>query len=358
MRIGIVTQPLSRNYGGILQNYALQQVLKRMGHEVWTISYNRFTWLRWANINSKVFVHRILGHHVPFRNTPNGQRRNELPLRHFIQRHISLTIPKTIKLERGILKKYNFDAIVVGSDQIWRPIYNRYIERTFLSFAKNLPLKRVAYAASFGTDKWEFTKKQTKTCSALAKEFDGISVREKSGIELCRRHLGVKAEHVLDPTLLLSAEDYTELCKDIPKREPFVFAYVLDMTEEKVAGIKSFAQRRNLPCVIKSADTSISKDDSIEKWLSFFRDAAFVITDSFHGTAFSINFNKDFYVYGNEGRGNSRFHSLLESFGLIDRMILSEIPMNEIVIDWEQVNYKKEEYKTLSEQWLKNQLKN
>ena len=130
----------------------------------------------------------------------------------------------------------------------------------------------------------------------MAKNFNGISIREKSGITLCNQYLGVNATHVLDPTLLMKSQDYIKLCSHISKREPFIFAYVLNESEEKIKSIVRFAERRGLPYIIKGADNTVSDDDTIELWLSYFRDAAFVVTDSFHGTAFSIIFNKDFYV--------------------------------------------------------------
>lgn len=357
MKIGIVTQPLHANYGGVLQNYALQQVLKRMGHEVWTLDYWKYDWLNWADMTWRVLAHKMLGHQVKFGRTPAEQRKLEMPLRRFVDQCMSLTAPRTKKFSKQIVSKYALDAIVVGSDQVWRPMYNYDVRDCFLKFAQGLSVKRVAYAASFGTDAWEFTDEQTRECAALAKQFDGISVREKSGVGLCKDHLGVSAVHVLDPTLLLYAEDYAALCKDIPQRKPFVFAYILDENEEKLNSIKRFAEQRGLPYYIKSADSGVSMEDSIELWLSYFRDAAFVITDSFHGTAFTINFNKDFYVFGNAQRGNSRFDSLLGQFELQDRIINGKIPVEtDSYIDWNKVNQLKVSAVRESIEWLTKKL--
>lgn len=356
MKIGIITQPLASNYGGILQNYALQQVLKRMGHEVWTIDYKKKCWIDWLNQAWRVAIHKILGHNRKFPRTPIEVERLEFPLRRFACKYISLTKPRTKFFECGIVENYVFDALVVGSDQVWRPRYNYNVADCFLKFVGRIPIKRVAYAASFGTDKWEFTDEQTKECTALAKHFDGISVREKSGLGLCREHLGVEAVHVLDPTLLLDASDYTVLCKDIPTREPFVFAYILDKSEDKLKQIMDFAKRKGLPYFIKSADGDVSMDDTIELWLSNFRDAAFVITDSFHGTAFSIIFNKDFYVFGNVDRGNSRFDSLLEIVNLKSRMTECINSLENDSVDWKQVNLKREDFALKSKDWLMHNL--
>ena len=352
MKIGILTQPLASNYGGILQNYALQQVLKRMGHEVWTVDYNRFGWLEWADSAWRVLAHKILGHDVRLGMTPPGRRQQEAPLRRFVDKYMSLTKPRTKQFERSVVEAYAFDALVVGSDQVWRPRYNYNVADCFLKFAKAMPVKRVAYAASFGTDAWEFTDVQTAECAQLAKRFDGISVREKSGVALCRKHFGVEAVHVLDPTLLLHAADYAELCKDIPKRKPFVFAYILDESEDKRRQIKDFAARHGLDYFIKSADAAVCMTDTVELWLSYFRDAAFVITDSFHGTAFAINFNKDFYVFGNADRGNSRFDSLLGTLGLEGRLIAGDIPTCEEAICWDEINRLRRNEENFSQEWL------
>lgn len=355
MKIGIITQPLAANYGGILQNYALQVVLKRMGHEVWTMDYRKYTWLNWFNNAWRILAHKLLGHDVEFSKTPSARKANERPLRRFVNKKISLATPRTKIVERRIAEKYGFDTIIVGSDQVWRPEYNGHIQDMFLDFCKDMLIKRIAYAASFGTDEWEFTAEQTKICAPLAQQFDAISVREASGVTLCRNYLKVEATHVLDPTLLLTAEEYAGLCTDIPRKEPFVFAYILDQNEEKLKLIKAFADSKCLPYLIQSADEGVSDDDSIELWLSRFRDAAYIITDSFHGTAFSINFGKDFYVFSNTGRGNSRFESLLGLFDLQDRVICHAINVNSC-IDWTGVSNKLDEEREKSMKWLKEEL--
>lgn len=356
MKIGIITQPLKCNYGGIIQNYALQQVLRDMGHEPWTVDYAKYTWFNWTDRTCRTLVHKLLWHHRDFGHTPAEVEKEELPLRRFAYDHISLTEPRTRTLQRIVVEKYHFDAIVVGSDQVWRPCYNPHMERCFLSFAKGMNLRRVAYAASFGKDNWEFSPRQTRRCAALAKQFDGVSVREKSGVELCRKYLGVEATHVLDPTLLLSADRYMALCEDIPARKPFVFAYLLEATPEQIKAVKAFALRKGLPCIIKSADDTLTMEDRVELWLSCFRDAAFVITNSFHGTVFSVIFNKDFYVWSHVGRGNSRFQSLLSDFGLENRLIQNEIPVHDEGIAWGQVNERRRLAIDSSISWLARHL--
>lgn len=359
MKIGIFTQPLTTNYGGILQNYALQTILKSWGHDVVTFDIYRFNWFDWLNINARTLIHRLVGHsYRHFTKTPASIKNTQMPLRSFVQKHISLSQPRTPWFEKKRITKYNPDAIIVGSDQVWRPAYNPHIEDMFLCQTKGMNIERIAFAASFGTDTWEYSERQTIECSILAKEFNAISVREDSAVKLCAEHLGVTATQVLDPTLLLPTGKYIELCNDIPTRKPFVYAYILDNNTEKINSIKMFAEDKGLDYVIKSAGSEICKGDSIELWLSYFRDATYVITDSFHGTVFSIIFNKDFYVFSNENRGNSRFDSLLGKLHLTERMIQKDIPNSDDRIDWTQINSLKEAEAKRSTNWLKQALIN
>ena len=163
----------------------------------------------------------------------------------------------------------------------------------FLRFVSKPNVKKLAYAASFGIDEWDYSPELTKECSRLAKEFMAISVREGSGIVLCNKHLDVEAVQVIDPTLLLDKADYEQLCADIPvESTPFTAVYVLDKSLPKMQLIQKLASEIGLPTKIFSAHHGMTL--SIEEWLAMFRDARYLITDSFHGTAFSIIFNKPF----------------------------------------------------------------
>lgn len=354
MKIGIQTQPLTTNYGGILQNYALQTILRRFGHEVVTFDLLKYTWFDWSRDFLKNIIRKLIGRKPKIIVTPPRKDKKEKPLRTFVHKNINLTT-RVRRLSKPLVESYKIDTLVVGSDQVWRPIYNYCIEDMFFKYAERLDVKKIAYAASFGTEHWEFSQTQTANCAALAKKIQAISVREDSGVGLCEKYLGVNATHVLDPTLLLTSDDYDVLCKCISKREPFVFAYVLDINDRKIADIKSFAEARELPYIIKSAGSNILENDSVELWLSYFRDAAFVITDSFHGTAFSINYSKDFLVYTNSHRGNSRFESLLTLFNLKHRVV-ENIDSFITPIDWEEVNVILSTERLKSMSWLHNSL--
>lgn len=382
MKIGIVTFTGRDNYGQLLQNYALQETLTRMGHELWTIDT---TWSRaifpplWKKCAS-LCKHLLTKCSHPEKNVRVWMTKKEwyIIYKHFHafqEQHIRMTEFKKGRFEP---KEYNFDAYVVGSDQIWR-----YISKTpswtfnfFLNFIpSDCDVRRVAYAPSFAVDRWEYSPESTRKCAELARRFDAISVRETSGVNFCRDHLGVEAVRVLDPTMLLDAGDYLTLLSDtqtLPFRET-VFRYILDDTDEKASAVRYIAAhlgknerdyRGFTPLPFSHRKNSRLEScvfEPVENWLQSFRDARFVVTDSFHGTVFSMLFEKPFLVIVNEGRGGDRFRSLLEVFNLQDRMTknCSWGELDKILaasIDWKGVKRKLVEERVTSMDFLRKAL--
>ncbi len=337
MKIGIVTQPLGFNYGGILQNFALQQVLIRMGHNPVTIDYwFRKSWLRYLLSMAKTLLLLF----IPCWRRPFSARKSKRCAHtgNFISKNITRTA-EVYSYSSNLIKTYGFDCVVTGSDQVWRPCYNSAtLEDCFLRFVNNDECGKVAYAASFGVDDWEYTSCQTQRCAKLARNIGAISVREESGVALCREHLGVNAVETLDPTLLLSSDDYNAVCSDVPSYgKPFIAAYILDDDDKKQEILNKISAEKSLPV----HRFYVTKDGglSVEQWLAMFRDASFIVTDSFHGTVFSIIYNKDFVAISNSARGASRFESLLSKFRLESCLIKNAGDYNVIhCIDWLQVN--------------------
>lgn len=379
MKIGIITQPLRINYGGLLQNYALQQVLLKQGHDVYTIDRT------YLNDIYRLETHRYIKYLIKetinkflikkYSPTKNELRKITENCRRFVEENIIVT--NYVKRKKDFLAttaKYSFDAFVVGSDQVWRPMYSPNILNDFLDFCQEQPnIKRIAYAASFGVDDWEYTPIQTTECSRLAKMFNAISVRECSGIELCKKHLGVEATLVLDPTLLLEKEDYIKLISKSGEQESEgnLFCYILDDNDtiknsihyiEKKLSLKGFqVKSAKKPYIIERGDNLTEHViPSPTKWLRAFMDAKIVFTDSFHGCVFSIIFNKPFWVIGNKERGNARFDSLLKLFNLEDRLVsLDKIESTNLLapIYWEKVNTTKKEWQNKSLAFIKENLK-
>jgi hypothetical protein len=262
---------------------------------------------------------------------------------------------------------------VVGSDQVWRPRYSPCITNYFFDFlSPQDKVKRIAYAASFGVDEWEFSEEETSKCKDLLKLFDSISVREASGTHLCSKYLNRDdALHVLDPTMLLEKEDYISIVEreKEPKSSGALFCYILDESSEKKQIIESIVSQINtipftqMPkCKITYENLRDRLEDcvypSVTAWLRAFIDAEMVITDSFHGCVFSIIFNKPFWVIGNKERGFARFDSLLSIFGLQNRLISSgALPVDTYAtINWSRVNAIKKEWQQKSMNFLKNNL--
>ena len=378
MKIGILTQPLLNNYGGLLQNYALQNVLTGLGHEAVTINivYKDISDIRKLASILKRTLFKISGQNILIRAIPNKKEAEIIGYntKDFVKRNIVTTKIINKKLNKKQVEEFGFNAYIVGSDQVWRPMFSPQQSTYFLDFLeKDNSVKKIAYAASFGVSNWEFTKKQTKYFSKLIKLFNAVSVREDSAVDLCNKYFNIDAVHLLDPTMLLDKEIYTSLLdkQAINQTTSKLFTYILDQSDEKSQIIKQISRKYDLqpfsimPQNVFSVPGKKTIKDCIippvYDWLKSFIDAQFVITDSFHGTVFSILFNKPFLSIANNERGLTRFISLLKLFGLEDRLIFSyedNIIENIKEIDWNRVNYILGQEKDKSMKFLNNHLKN
>lgn len=352
MKIGILTQPLLNNYGGILQAFALQKTLAKLGHTSIVINRQFPNKGKYKKILSIIF--RLIKYIFVSKKTIirvwTSKKEENIINQHFISfisNHINTSKPIKSNKELKSITKQNFDAYIVGSDQVWRPKYSPCLENYFLDFLdkENKSIK-ISYAASFGVDSWELSPKETKKCSELIKKFDAVSVRENSGVDLCRDKFNFEARLVLDPTLLLGKEEYENLILNKDKKNSNgLFIYFLDLNEEKkkisniISKKLSLREFFFLPNIInqdnKKSKLSERIYPSISEWLSGLMNSEFILTDSFHGTVFSIIFNKPFLSVVNEGRGKTRFISLLKIFNLEERLIYS---INDLTI--EKINSK------------------
>lgn len=342
MNIGILTLPFHTNYGGILQAFALKNIVEQQGHRATFIEINQEIHLsdkeKVAKLLARCVKKFLLGKkNVDFawekhyNEKIQKQKVFSQYTRQFVDKYLRCKTYQSF----SEIQENEYDAIIVGSDQIWRKIYVPKVETSFLDFAQNWNIRRIAYAPSFGTNQWEFNEKETAACKALLNKFDFVSVREQDGVELCHKYLGCEAKCVLDPTLLLSKEDYRARIdfSKTPKSQGSLLCYIIDMDENKQKLVNKVAEERNLqPFTVNSRaeDTNadnVSIEDCIqpplEQWLQGFMDAEYIITDSFHACAFAIIFGKQFLVYGNVKRGLSRFNSLLAKVGLENRLVTS-----------------------------------
>lgn len=349
MKIGLLTLPLGSNYGGILQAYALFTFLKKIGHDVYYI--NRQENKRSRLIIPLVYIKRIFLKLVGQNKYPlNIEKYNRFVCQHTLQFMNDFLQPRTILYQSSEellnISSYAFDAYVVGSDQVWRGCLKNLLDY-YLSFTYNLKGKRIAYAVSFGVDDREYSAKKIKDCRQLVRNFQAISVREFSGIQLCQEYFGVIPIQVLDPAFLLSVTDYISLMEKSLDTSEKIVTYILDITSDKrkLIDLIEVHMNRNIYDIRVINKNKIIDEQvllPIPTWLRAIYSAKFVITDSFHGCVFSILFNKPFIVYGNPQRGLTRIYSLLRMFHLEERLVIDTNNFSESMIDksidWNTVN--------------------
>lgn len=376
MKVGILTLPLTNNYGGHLQAWALQTVLEREGYDNILLDIRRSDEKKY---NLSLPLKSFLAYFIKF--LPGKSNYHYFDYRKFQERNFCRfreeQFTKTSKIyDSKQLKKdannLGLDALVVGSDQVWRKWEMVPLDIYFLSWLK-LNIKCLGYAISYGKTKWDLSERETAAYAELAKRFTGLSMREKDGVRLTKEHLGLDSEHVLDPTMLLDKSDYLKLCGvDGLYRDKGLFYYVLDQTEQEkklISICSEFLGTHAFEVMPKARWFDPMKKcpkeeyvyPSIQEWILAFATSSFVVTDSFHGTVFSIIFNKPFIVLGNEYRGLSRIHSLLSMFGLESRLIVNgDVAMAKAMlsssIDWNMVNETREQWKRVSLEFLHKNL--
>ncbi len=374
MKIGILTLPLHTNYGGVLQAYALQYSLHSMGHEPYLIDCRLDP--RYFNFAKRpaLGIIRALSWSIPplaehLADSELRMRANKVVMRRNVESFIARNIPMRHYFDYCFIAKRDFDAIVVGSDQVWRPQYFKPIFSAYLDFASRWPIRRVAYAASFGLDEWQYSKFQTEQCQRLIKLFDHVSLRESSGVELCRKHLLRRACQVLDPTLLLPKEVYIALVEqaEVQPSGGNMMISLLDSDPDKtvvVERLSAYYSATTFSVNSRVEDRKAPLEERIqppvEQWLQGFIDVEYVVTDSYHATLFAIIFNKPFVAYANKDRGYTRFWSLLSNLGLERQLLNSSselLPDNIFDIDWDSVNSKLEFLRDESLGFLSSSLK-
>ena len=329
MKVGILTHPLHGNYGGILQAWAMQRILKKRGYKVETFdirirlsrgreliaAFNRLILKILRRYEGPIFCEYAM------RRYWYGIRQDLLS---FIKKNISLKRYDTIK----DIPSGKYDIILVGSDQVWRDIYISYLFHTHDCedvFLYNIAhsSRKVAYAASLGVDAWSYSTTETERIRQALSRFYAVSVRETSGVKLLAEHASCNAQWVLDPTMLVDADEYRDLYKKKEvgaKYKDSVVSYILDSTPDKENLIKRVALSLNVEMhELKRAEDV--RQLSIEEWLYAIDQARIIVTDSFHGCVFSIIFRKPLIFVMNQDRGNARFDSLIEKFKLGNNLV-------------------------------------
>lgn len=356
--------PVKENYGGIVQIAALYHFLEEYGYEPFLIR-KKYDEIPWKIILRYILTHNPFYWIYDYKNLTKRRKRAE-PLEKFIENFFKNKTKPIYNKADYIKYTNNFNTIIVGSDQVWRYAYIRSDFRYyFLDFLPS-STKRISYAASFGVDNWEGNINTIQTVQKLLTEFNAISVREKSGLNICKSVFNINtAAHVLDPTFLPEIEFYNEIIGGEKfTRKIGLFSYVLDSTDDIKNALNYVSERLGIPIkAIRLTDYNNTINPSVSEWLYNFREAKFIVTDSFHGVVFSILFKKQFICVGNKKRGYTRFESLLNLFELNDRLVFNfeDTNLKKILdnpIDYSRVEVLKNENKERSKNFLLQSLNN
>lgn len=345
MNIAILTHPLINNYGGIMQAWSLKVFLENNGHNCVLLDY------RVRPPFFKRFAIVVMNYFFYVRNK-NLKKRTKL-LDEFIQKNINRTKKiYSVQALNKMIKALNINAVIVGSDQVWRRNFtiSRGIGTYFLSFiTPDHSILKVAYAASFAKSEWEYTSGETMLIRNWIKDFKAVSVREESAVHLCKDQLLLEVEHALDPTLLLEPALFTSLVSERQIESNYVFVYWLGEESDLYDELKRYnLTNRKLLVVSHNAEAILS----MGQWLSAIKYADVVLTDSFHGCVFSIIFKKHFIICRNDDAGNDRLLSLFDILGLEKKL---ETP--DAMEDYKMVEEKIGILRTRSFDFLSNALK-
>lgn len=335
MKAVIITLALSDNYGAVLQSYALAEKVKQLGIDVKIYKYQdkkRITF----NLSFKAKVRYAAWGIVRFLLTLGKKKRN---YQKFRKNYLPLT-PKRYKNSLDLRKDLGeYDLYISGSDQIWNPDLFIYDTSYFFDFLSD-DKKRISYASSFG--KASFNEDYKELCGEYLSKYSSISVREQSGVNIVNKLCGKAAECTLDPTLLLTMEEWDEIAIHASKRaKKFkgILCYVMEGDPKVVNAIEEIAQKlskeTSLPIMrlgikeyrmLKYGKNGSDVTASPIDYLKYFMNAEYVVTNSFHGTAFAVNFAKKFYVPINdelprEKALHERISSLLTMVNATDAII-------------------------------------
>ena len=315
MKIGIITYHRALNYGAVLQCYALQKVLAKLGHEVAVIDFRQPTIEKLYALNFRMLevVKAILGFHPRSLIAIYKHRRTVLKFHRFIRRYISCTTPCSLEIQK------NFDAYIIGSDQMWsfncvggyEPVY-------FGQFKRKRDSKLYGYAISSCGD---FIKLMPKdTVRKLLHGFTKYSLREQKIAQLLEPIVGQDIPICLDPTLLLDAEDWDSLINRKYQNKKYVLLYQVrggnGKSVEVVAEAQKFAESKGVEMIDMS-----NRNHSIEDFVSAIKYAKYVITTSFHATVFSVIFGIPFVTIKLGDGHDGRYVDLLESLKMTDHLL-------------------------------------
>jgi len=343
-KIGIITIHNNVNYGANLQAFASNKFTRNLGYKSVIINYSPKTefanskllsWLlvSWQNEPNKSLKRKFKLGIALLLSAPKKYRRLR-NFRKFRKKYCNLS--NTYKSAREI-STVGFDTVVCGSDQIWNPDITDGINDIFFGDIGGVT-KRISYAASMG--KTEYSPFEAQKAIPLIKKLDYCSVREPDSADYLEKLVGRKVETVCDPVFLLNKSDYESLFKRRLIKQEYVLVYSIISNSKMLETAKKYATEHNLKLVEICANKDRHQKHSQKshygpiEFLNAIKYANTIFTNSFHGTAFSIIFEKPFFVFNNKHRG-SRITNLIEKAGLCDYVIDEENP----VLPTEKINF-------------------
>lgn len=322
MKISIITMHAARNYGAVLQTYALQEYMEHNGHMVEIVDYRRWnqTLLGYIlNVNKK-YQSNIITRIVFIIRTIIPKMKTTILFSKFVKKRLHLS-QFQIKSSKQIELIPSADIYCVGSDQVWNPIANSGLDCMY--FWAGVNGRKISYASSIGVLNVDDEVKAAYR--NYLSDFSSVSVREQTSVDLLNE-CEIDATCVLDPAFLLDKDGWRDFCSGYAKEsDSYLLVYYFGNAQSIMQTAKRIAKDKGLR--IKRIAVGFEKyneDDEIERFITperfiaLFLDASFVITNSFHGTVFSINFEKEFLSYP-VTENNARFMNILALFGLENR---------------------------------------
>ena len=364
-KIGIVTIHKINNYGAVEQAYALNQYLRNQGHDVKTVDFRTYrvaeSYRIFRPIHSFMDVIRNLQALCYSSKLLCRKRRFD----EFLEKNVPMTEEAYYSNQELEQANLDFDYYICGSDQIWNTYCKNYDDAFILSFAKG---KKISYAASMGASSIR-DDLQSKFHDELQK-YNAISVRENTAVDVIADISGQKVSHVVDPVFLLEAGEWKKVSSDALIDKPYIFFYFV---HGDLPGMRDYVRKlgeeTHLPIVVVNMNLREMRYKNIKRYdagpaefISLIENAEYVCTNSFHACAFSIIFKKKFLVFTDrskaKGATSSRIYSILNTFGLQDRVATekSRIADMMVEIDYDNVYEKLNPMIQKSKQFLKEAL--
>lgn len=346
MKVALITIHVSLNYGAMMQTYATARILKQLGYEV-------------ELIDIRIHTHNFL---LSFLWLPKI-----LKYKKFIRKFYPPMTRRYKTVQDLLLDPPKANIYMVGSDQVWNPAITKSISDAFFLPFGNKYIQRISFASSFGTEKWELNKYETKKIKEYLHSFNYISVRENIGKKICNEIFDLSnVKVVLDPTLLF-LNGYPELTGDI-KEKKIITIYKLVPDRSFYLLAKSLANRINMDIRIIGKLIPVKKyrynyPCGVEGWIKSIAESSIVLTDSYHGIIFSILYKRKFIAFmGNPSR-MSRLINILEELDLLNRLCVDLSNVEQLIniintpIDYDKIHKKLALLKDESLSFLKNSLK-